>query len=143
MTRPSRTPLPRNSVRAKPYPASALTSSTTEVTQTETTMEFTNQLVMLPVSKMAFQAWPVHSFGSQCVGTATASVSDLREVNRAQASGAMNTTETTVPSRVRMIWLGVQGLRAFGELTRICVAVIARPPHVYAAATSARRRRTR
>lgn len=56
ITTPIRNALPLNSVRAKPYPASALTSSTTAVTQTETTSEFTNQLVMLPVSKRAFHA---------------------------------------------------------------------------------------
>ncbi len=73
------------------------------MTQTDTTRELTNQSVMLPVSKRAVHAWPVQSSGSQCVGTSTASVSDLSEVNRAQARGARNTAETAVPRSVSTI----------------------------------------
>src|SRR2546425_4662715 len=119
ITMPMSTLLPRNSVRAKPYPARALTTSTTVVTHTETTSELTNQLVMLPVDQRAFHAWAVHTFGSQCGGISAASASDLSEVNRAAAIGPTNTAETATPSRVRTIWLGVQGLR---DLVRTVVA---------------------
>jgi len=141
ITMPMRTPLPRNSVRAKPYPARALTVSTTEVTQIDTTRELMNQLVMLPVSHSAFHAWPVQTFGSQCGGISAASASDFSEVNSAAAIGATKTAETATPSSVRTIWLGVHGLRG---LLRTCTAVvIGRPPHGCAAATSAPARRLR
>src|SRR3954470_10210546 len=141
ITMPMSTLLPRNSVRAKPYPASALTVSTTEVTQTDTTSELMNQLVMFPVSHSAFHAWTVQTFGSQCGGISAASASDLREVNRAAAIGATKTAETATPISVRMIWLGVQGLR--GLLRTGTAVVIGRPPHGCAAATSEPGRRLR
>src|SRR4051795_657821 len=142
ITMPMSTLLPRNSVRAKPYPARALTVSTTEVTQTDTTRELMNQLVMFPVSHSAFHAWTVQTFGNQCGGISAASASDLREVNRAAAIGATNTAETATPSSVRTIWLGVQGLRV---RLRTCTAVVVfgRPPHGCAAATSEPGRRLR
>src|SRR2546422_881153 len=148
ITMPLTTLLSPQSARAQPDPARALTTRTTVVTQTETTSEFTNQLVMLPVDQRAFHAWAVQTFGSQCGGISAASASDLSEVNRAAAIGATNTAETATPSSVRTTWLGVQGLR---DLVRAVVAVrtvgsavvIGRSPHGCAAATSAPGRRLR
>src|SRR5690348_14683604 len=112
-----RTDLPRNSVRAKPYPAREATSSTMKVTQTDTTSELTNQLGMLPASKTFRQESRVKSLGIQC-GDATDSAGVLSDVDRAHASGAIQITDRARATTVRAICAGVQvlwGLRRLGD----------------------------